>query len=439
MKNWNWDVSPIILAVEMGYGHLRPAYALAEAFKTEVTRMDAPPIAGSIEAAIWKAVRTAYHGLSRACDWPGLGPAAKRMLGYVTRIEALQSLSPGQPANLSTHLADGLAGRVIGKRFRDIASWAGKPVIATYPVAAFAARCVPGARIFCLVTDTDLNRAWAPVNTAEAEIVYFAPVEQVAKRLRSFGVPDHKIHITGFPLPPELVGGADAALARRLRQLDPNSNLRQPEFHDPPAVNKRPGARSSGRPISLAFAIGGAGAQTSQVAKILNSLQSKVLNGDLKLTLIAGIRPKVASILFEMVRCVGLGCCIGRGIHILLAKDLDDYFHTFNECLADTDVLWTKPSELVFYASLGLPLLLADPVGGQEHANRKWLLSVEGGLDAGDPTQFDGRIANLLDTGELCRIAQNAYSKLKRNGSDRIIEVMDEYASSVSLCNVTRN
>ena len=39
----------MIVAVEMGYGHLRAAHNLAELFGTEITRMDVPPIAGAIE------------------------------------------------------------------------------------------------------------------------------------------------------------------------------------------------------------------------------------------------------------------------------------------------------------------------------------------------------------------------------------------------------
>jgi hypothetical protein len=49
MRYWSSDVNPVILAVEMGYGHLRPAYALAVAFDTAISRMDAPPIADPVK------------------------------------------------------------------------------------------------------------------------------------------------------------------------------------------------------------------------------------------------------------------------------------------------------------------------------------------------------------------------------------------------------
>jgi hypothetical protein len=86
----------------------------------------------------------------------------------------------------------------------------------------------------------------------------------------------------------------------------------------------------------------------------------------------------------------------------------------------------------VFYAALGLPLLLAPPVGCQEHANRDWLLSNGAALDAGDPATLDRRLENLLAAGELCRIAWNAYSRLDRNGSDRIVELVESISRSPS-------
>jgi hypothetical protein len=429
MEHQRRNTNPMIVAVEMGYGHLRPAYALAEFFGVEVTRMDVPPIAGPVETKIWKAAQAAYNGLSRACDFPGTGLAAKFVLEKITEIAPLQNHSHIQPANLAARLGDALASTLIGRHFRATASSAGRPVIATYPAAALAAMNGPGARVFCLATDTDLNRAWAPANVEKFIIDYFAPVERVAKRLRSFGVPDQRIHVTGFPLPANLVRQAPISLSRRLYRLDPNAIFRRQASRNALALIERSESHGSIGPISITFAIGGAGAQTRQVGQILKSLKAQVLQGKLSLTLIAGIRPDVASILLKMVQSAGLANCIDKGIKILFTEDLQNYFRNFDDCLADTDILWTKPSELVFYASLGLPILLAAPVGGQEHANRNWLLSMNAGLDAGDPAVLNQRIEEMLATGELSRIAWNAYSQLERNGTALIARLIDGYRS----------
>ena len=419
------NIGPMIVAVEMGYGHLRPAYALAELFGTEVVRMDIPPMAGPVESCLWKTARTLYHGLSRACDWPATGNAARLLLENITEIAPLKNHSSRQAANLASYLADGLAATFMGRRFRSMASGAGSSIVATYPVAALAARRARCTRVFCLATDTDLNRAWAPPDAERAEIEYLAPVEQVAKRLRSFGVPDQRIHLTGFPLPTNLVGQAMPSLARRLRRLDPNSIFRNQTHQGINEFYNLPEVHFSMQPVSMTVAIGGAGAQTGQVGQVLISLKRLVLEGRLNLTLVAGIRPDVAAILRQKVQSAGLASCMDKEIKILLAKNLNDYFRLFNACLVDTDVLWTKPSELVFYAALGLPILLAAPVGGQEHANRNWLLSKNAALDACDPTTLDRRFENWLASGDLCRIAWNGYSNFERNGADRILSIIE--------------
>jgi hypothetical protein len=422
MSQQRKQLGPMIVAVEMGYGHLRPAYTLADSFGVEVIRMDVPPMTDRIETVVWNAARKLYNGLSRAHEWTAIGPAAKLVLESITEIAPLHNHSTPQPANLITRLADGLSGAIIGRRLRAMASESGRTVIATYPAAAMTVNNAKGARVFCLATDTDLNRAWASSNPENASIDYFAPVERVAKRLRSFGVPDRRIHLTGFPLPSKLAGQAQAALARRLFRLDPKLVFNRNAPREASALTQYLEQPLSARPISMTIAIGGAGAQTRQVGKILQALRGRILDGDLKLTLVAGIRPDVAGILHRMVQSAHLSANIHAGIEILVSENFEDYFHRFNECLADTDVLWTKPSELVFYASLGLPILLAAPVGDQEHANRNWLLSNDAALDAGDPDSMDLKLEDLLATGELCRIAWNAYSRLDRNGTARIQE-----------------
>ena len=403
----------------MGYGHLRPAYTLADALGAEVTRLDAHPAAGAMEKALWKTANTAYSCISRACDQPAAQWLASPILDAITKIEPMQSRP--QSASLMAHFADRLSGTVIGRRFRKMA--AGSLIVATYPVAALAARHAKDSRVFCLATDTDLSRAWAAADPAQSNIVYFAPTERAAARLRSFGVPHRDVHLTGFPLPEKLVSQASAALARRLLRLDPQLNFCR-QNRDARALIPQSSEASLNQPISMMVAIGGAGAQTRQAGQITQSLRHWILEDKLRLTLVAGVRHDVASALKKMIAAIGLEERLGRGIDILLADALPEYFKKFDDCLNNADVVWTKPSELVFYASLGAPLLLAKPLGAQEHANRNWLLSEGAAIDAGEPALLADRLEQLLATGELCQAAWNAFSRLRRDGSERIREII---------------
>ena len=72
-------------------------------------------------------------------------------------------------------------------------------------------------------------------------------------------------------------------------------------------------------------------------------------------------------------------------VPLVYAEDKDDYFEQFNQLMRVTDVLWTKPSELVFYSGLGIPIIMTEPVGSQESYNRKWLLEVQAGVTIPPP------------------------------------------------------
>ena len=66
----------------------------------------------------------------------------------------------------------------------------------------------PG-KIFCVICDTDIARAWAPLEPKKSKIKYFAPTERVVERLKLYGVKPENIFLTGYPLPLENVKKAE--------------------------------------------------------------------------------------------------------------------------------------------------------------------------------------------------------------------------------------
>src|SRR5512140_1243452 len=82
----------------------------------------------------------------------------------------------------------------------------GAPLIATFYAAPILAELHGARGLHCLVTDTDVNRAWAPPEPARTAIVYGAAAERARRRLESYGVPRSRIRVTGYPLPDSLVG-----------------------------------------------------------------------------------------------------------------------------------------------------------------------------------------------------------------------------------------
>ena len=52
---------PLVVAADMGYGHLRAAQPLAEALGTVVSQVDRAPIVAPAEEKLWRRVRTSYE------------------------------------------------------------------------------------------------------------------------------------------------------------------------------------------------------------------------------------------------------------------------------------------------------------------------------------------------------------------------------------------
>lgn len=317
----------------MGLGHLRAAHPLAVAAGTTVLRADEAPIASPGEAALWRRAAVSYEALSRrAAAADGL---ARRLLGGMTAIPAagVRALQP----DIATLAHDRALGAGLGAGVVAVAG--GRPVVATFYTPALAADRGGGEAV-CVVTDTDCARIWVAADATAGRLRYAAPTDEVAERLSLYGVPWDRIERTGFPLPVPLVDGFEGHLAARLGRLRGDA------------------------PLHLVVAIGGAGAQMASVRVLL--ARPEILDGRVTVDVFVGLRRDLAA---------GLRAIPSPGVSIFGADTFEEHAELFASSLARADALWTKPSELTFYAALGLPLVLAGAVGVQEERNRDWLLA----------------------------------------------------------------
>jgi hypothetical protein len=148
----------------------------------------------------------------------------------------------------------------------------------------------------------------------------------------------------------------------------------------------------------------------------LPSLADALNAGELRLTLVAGVRADVRKRFEAQIAAAKLEPRVGRNLHVLFEPDTDAYFERFDNTLATTDVLWTKPSELVFYAGLGIPLLLSEPVGIHEAYNRRYARENGAALKQRDPTVVGGRLRELLEDGHLATAAWAGYRRIPHRG-----------------------
>jgi len=413
-----------VVAIEMGYGHLRPARSLARELNVEIMHTDRPPLADAEEQRRWQATRRLYESVSRVSGIPWIGPPLRGVLNSITDIPNLYPFRDLSGATLGVKLLERAARQGLGRSIVGYLREHDLALLTTFYSPAVLADFHGYDRIFCVVTDSDVNRVWAPIQPKSSKIQYLAPSGRVVRRLRAYGVPESQIELTGFPLPHSLVGGLEGTtlrqnLARRLARLDPTQTFRHSFAADLGHLGPLP---ETSEPPHLVFAVGGSGAQAELSASFLPSLGPLLQRRRLRLTLVAGVRDDVKTRFEDELSRAGLSNQLGRSVDILHEPVLGDYFDRFDALLADTDVLWTKPSELVFYAALGIPLLLAPPVGIHEAYNLRWARENGAGFKQRDARVVGDRLLEHLHDGNLASAAWAGYRRLPSKGLYQIAE-----------------
>jgi Domain of unknown function (DUF6938) len=417
-----------LVAIDMGYGHLRAAHALGDALDTPVLEIDRPPLAAPDEESRWRRVRTGYEALSRLSQVPLVGRPMRRLLEAVTAIPHLHPHRDQSGPTAAVRWLERLARSGVGEGLVAHLRATGATLVTTFYAPAVIADLAGVERIVCVVTDADLNRVWVPRDAGRSRIHYATPSERAGRRLRAYGVPPERIHLTGFPLPAELLAGEDpgalrSRLAARLVRLDPagvfRAQLRDELAH---LVGPLPTGASDEAPL-VTFAVGGAGAQAGMARALLTSLRAPIIGGTIRLALVAGVRAEVAASFHLWAASAGLAGRLGHGLEIVCEKSVPSYLRSFNRLLERTDVLWTKPSELTFFAALGIPLVFARPVGVHERLNRRWAIQRGAGLKQDDPRHAAEWLREWLEDGTLAAAAWSGYVRLPKFGTPRVIEL----------------
>jgi len=303
------------------------------------------------------------------------------------------------------------------------------PLITSFYASAIAADKKGFNKVYCIICDADINRVWVAKDPWESRVEYFAPCGKAAQRLRAYGVPDERIHLTGFPLPVELLGDENLSLlkkdlAQRLFYLDPNGKFwarhgRNVEYF----LGKENCVFRNKRKLTITYAVGGAGAQREIGKEIAESLKDKLRGGEIRLILVAGIRKEVNEYFKTVKKEIDLD---GESIKIIFSESLHEYFNLFNQALHETDILWTKPSELSFYCALGIPIVLSPIIGSQEKFNRKWLHEIQAGIRQENPEYTEQWLYDLLNRGTLAESAWDGFLKARKLGTFKIKQVLEK-------------
>jgi len=420
-----------VVAVDMGYGHQRAAYPLRK-----LSPNGKILIANNYQGIpkhdfhLWRATRKMYELISRLNNIPLIGSTLFGLMDYFQRIPEFYPRRDLSHPSLQLKQIYRYIKNGWGKDLVTFLNTERIPLITTFfTVAYFAEEHGFKNDIYIVLCDSDVSRAWAALDPQKSRIKYLAPSTRVVERLKLYGVKESNIFLTGFPLPEENIGKnlniIKTDLGERIINLDPKKHYRQKyaetvkQFLKNIKINDQ-----HHHPLTLTFAVGGAGAQRYIADSILLSLKKKLLKQEINFNLVAGSRNDVFIYFKKKIEKEGLKKILGKNLRIVYAVEKEEYFKLFNEILRTTDILWTKPSELSFYTALGLPIIIAPPLGCQEFFNRSWLKTIRGGIDQENPLYTHQWLFDAIESGWFAEAAMSGFLDGRQFGVQNIVDVV---------------
>ena len=429
-----------LMSVNMGYGHQRTAYSLRSlAFNGKIISANDYQSIPEKDWKIWQRTRKLYEFISNLYSLPLIGKAVFAIFDKFQKILSFYPKRDLSKPNFQLKQTFSLIKKGWGKHLIEKLKQKslppdqnfgsrGLPIITTFFIPAFMAEYFnyPGD-IFCVICDADISRTWASINPKSSKIKYFAPTKRVVERLKLYGVRPENIFLTGYPLPIENIGSQNLEILKqdlkyRLLNLDPQKRYFE---RYKILIEKNLGKLSekTDHPLTIMFAVGGVGAQKEIGLKIVKSLAKKIRANKIKLILSAGIREKVKEYFLKNIKKLGLENELKRNIEIIFEKNIENYFQKFNLALRKTDILWTKPSELSFYAALGIPIIIAPPIGSQEEFNKRWLLKSGFAVSQENPDYINQWLFDWLERGYLAEMAMQGFIEGEKLGTFNIKKI----------------
>src|SRR5271166_1940135 len=235
-----------------------------------------------------------------------------------------------------------------------------------------------------VVTDYDVHAMWL-CRTVDR---YYVAIDEAAEYLAHIGVPREKVRVTGIPIDPVFEVPVGRSEARRKLGLSVDSRV-------------------------LLISAGGYG--VGLVEQLVNGLLA--LGRPWQLVAIAGKGEKLRARLEQLSKSAGK---LADGGHRLVAvgftKEMDQY-------MAAADALIGKSGGLTTSEALarGLPMILIEPIPGQEERNADHLLEAGVAIRCNNLPAAAWKIGTLMDNPEKLKAMSIAAGKMARPDAARTI------------------
>ncbi len=418
-----------VVSINMGYGHQRTAYALRDlAVRGHIINANDYEGIPDGDKRVWETSRRFYEFVSRFKKAPLVGKIIFSLFDATQKITEFYPKRDLSQSNFTQKRIYPLFQRGWGRHLINKLSTKDKrPFISTFYTPAFMAEYFkyPGD-IYCVVCDADISRGWAPLKPSQSRIKYFAPTKRVADRLVLYGIKKENIFLTGYPLPMEIIGKrlekVKEDLKHRIINLDPWA-VYQKKYGGMLREKLGEFPSRADHPLTIMFAVGGAGAQKEMGVNILKRLRDNISNKEVKVILVAGTKKKIKEYFEKEIERLRISSS-KKMVEILFEETFKAYFNSFNSALRKTDVLWTKPSELSFYSALGLPIIIAPTIGSQEEFNRAWLLRSGFGAEEENVDFIKDWLFDWLRDGHLAEMAMEGFVESEQLGVLKIKDII---------------
>ncbi len=235
-----------------------------------------------------------------------------------------------------------------------------------------------------VVTDYDVHALWLLRDVEH----YFVAREEARAYLEGAGVPVERISMTGIPIDPMFATPRNKASARRLHGLKDDLS-------------------------TLLVSVGGFGLDGA--VKILECLLAVRL--PLQVVAVAGARADVRN----RLQRVAAAAPSRHRVHVL------GFTTAMDELMAAADLLVGKAGGLTSSEALAreLPLLIVNPIPGQEERNSDHLLEVGAALRCNNLSTLAWKVENLLaDPARLTRLRERARAAARPRASFDIVHRM---------------
>mgnify|MGYP000866138931 CR=1 FL=1 len=416
MKLW-------IVAADMGYGHLRAAYSFEKNANLKILNIGNDEFTSEKVKSKWKIYQGMYEVVSRNKNKHIIG---KFLFGLMNDLLWIPNLYTKRDLSQPTYQVKMLYKQIQKGLYDDfikIVSDNHLPIFSTFYAPSIAADFNGRDNNYCFITDSDLNRVWVAENPQQSKIKYFVASDRAYYRLLKYGVKNENIFKTGYPFNDEILTeeAVKNSLVRRLKIFDPEGKSELKKiitekigFDYTDVIRKEP--------LTITFAVGGAGAQRELARKILKGFKNELYENKIKFYLVAGSRNDVREYFDNLVEKENY-----VNVEIIYEKNKMDYFKKFDNVMLQTDILWTKPSELSFYTAIGLPIIIAPTIGAQEEANKKWLRDEMGiGIIQNKPSYAKEWVEHHLKSKRFVDAAILGFLKQNIDGKQKILNIIKD-------------